>query len=135
VLHEVTAGEIALLVMLFPRLAGLDIVGVEDPGAGRGADHGPGPDGVGGLPPGRDGDVLADWLKAHPGTGVICRDRAGGYANYTPTCGKSRKQSRKPPRPAAGRNATSPRTRSWNSSRTSEPKPRIMLSVTALAYP
>ena len=37
--------------------------------------------------------------------------------------------------PAAGRNATSPRTRSWNSSRTSEPKPRIMPSVTALAHP
>ena len=29
----------------------------------------------------------------------------------------------KPPRPAAGRNATSPRTRSWNSPRTSEAKP------------
>ena len=37
--------------------------------------------------------------------------------------------------PAAGRNASSPRTRSWNSSRTSEPKPRIMPSVTALARP
>ena len=37
--------------------------------------------------------------------------------------------------PAAGRNASSPRTRSWDSSRTSEPKPRIMPSVTALAHP
>jgi hypothetical protein len=49
VLHELTAGEAGLLVVLFPHLAGLDLVHVEDLGR-RGADHGEDPDGAAGLP-------------------------------------------------------------------------------------
>ncbi|MGW0533407.1 transposase [Streptomyces sp. NPDC003032] len=66
-------------------LVALRVLGIDDFGTKRGRKYGTvlvdaASRKIVDLLPGREKELVASWLSEHPGVEIICRDRAGGYA-------------------------------------------------------